>query len=142
MAELSTPSAVAMFDAGAEKKKPEKPDEAAYNSKLAQAEKEHKEATAKFVSIIFLSITLLAPSHTNSRIYRSVFLGAYTNSNSYSKRSKPKSMMRSPPSQKIRRRIRDDRSSSPRSRKFERNRQLEKEAEPKSLTRSRNLTSN
>lgn len=41
-----------MFDAGAENKKlekPEKPDEAAYQAKLAQAEKEHTDAKTKFV---------------------------------------------------------------------------------------------
>lgn len=41
-----------MFDAGAENKKlekPEKPDEDVYKTKLAQAEKELKDAQAKFV---------------------------------------------------------------------------------------------
>jgi hypothetical protein len=54
MADLSTPSAAAMFDGGAEKKKPEitkpeKPNEETYAALLKQAEKEHADANAKFV---------------------------------------------------------------------------------------------
>lgn len=51
MADLQTPSAAAIFDAnGAEKKKPERPDEAAYNEALTKAKKEYEDARKKFVS--------------------------------------------------------------------------------------------
>jgi hypothetical protein len=50
MADVATPSAGAMFDASAEKKKPEKPDEELYKANLKSAEKEHVDAKAKFVS--------------------------------------------------------------------------------------------
>jgi len=50
MADVATPSAAAMFDASAEKKKPEKPDEELYKANLRKAEKEFADAKAKFVS--------------------------------------------------------------------------------------------
>lgn len=53
MAELQTPAAAAIFDANAdvtEKKKPEKPDEAAYNEALKKARKEHEDAKKQLVS--------------------------------------------------------------------------------------------
>lgn len=54
MAEFATPSAAAVATSGAdpvvEKKKPEKPDEEAYNAALKKAEKEHADSMAKFVS--------------------------------------------------------------------------------------------
>ena len=40
MADVATPSADAMFDASAEKKKPEKPDEELYKANLKKAEKD------------------------------------------------------------------------------------------------------
>jgi hypothetical protein len=55
MAELATPSAATMFDGGAPEKtkdasvKPSKPDEAEYKKNLAKADKELKDAQAKFV---------------------------------------------------------------------------------------------
>lgn len=50
MADVATPSATAIFDATAEKKKPERPDEDLYKANLKKAEKELAEAKAKFVS--------------------------------------------------------------------------------------------
>lgn len=52
MADVATPSAAAMFDASAEKKKPEKPDEESYKASLKKAEKEHADSKAKFVSLL------------------------------------------------------------------------------------------
>jgi hypothetical protein len=51
MADVATPSAAAIFDASAEKKRPTKPDQAAYEADLKKAEKEHADAQAKFVCI-------------------------------------------------------------------------------------------
>jgi len=51
MADVATPSGAAMFDAGSSgHKRPEVPDQAVYEAALKQAEKEHAEATAKYVS--------------------------------------------------------------------------------------------
>lgn len=39
---------------GAQKGRPEKPDEAKYKAALAQAEKEHEAAQARFVSLVLV----------------------------------------------------------------------------------------
>jgi hypothetical protein len=63
MADVATPSGAPMFDGGAQEKKkgiekPEKPDEDTYKAALKKAEKEHAVSMEKFVSAIFILITI------------------------------------------------------------------------------------
>jgi hypothetical protein len=67
MADVATPSAAAMFEASAERKKPEKPDEELYKANLKKAEREHADAKAKFVSHPICSSTEKYPSPTGIR---------------------------------------------------------------------------